>query len=108
MKLPSKYIALVVILSLAAIFAYQAYWLTNLYRTQRQTMERNITEALRMSDYNEMILRILTLEQDSTEHGEVSVSAGYNNTTPYVEARTVTTVKIVNVRGIGYKLIVNN
>ena len=93
MKLPSKYIALVVILSLAAIFAYQAYWLTNLYRTQRQTMERNITEALRMSDYNEMILRIRTLEQDSTEHGEVSVSAGYNNTTPYVETRTVTTEK---------------
>ena len=33
MKLPSKYIALVVVLSLAAIFAYQAYWLVNLYRT---------------------------------------------------------------------------
>lgn len=91
MKLPSKYIALVVILSLAAIFAYQAYWLTNLYRTQRQTMERNIVEAMRMSDYNEMILRIQTLEQDSIEHGEVSVSAGYNDTMPYVETRTVTT-----------------
>ena len=49
MKLPSKYIALVVVLSLAAIFAYQAYWLVNLYRTQRQAVERNINEALRMS-----------------------------------------------------------
>ena len=37
MKLPSKYIALVVVLSLAAIFAYQAYWLVNLYRTWSAT-----------------------------------------------------------------------
>ena len=91
MKLPSKYIALVVVLSLAAIFAYQAYWLVNLYRTQRQAVERNITEALRMSDYNEIILRIERLDRDSTEHGEVSVNAGFNNDTPYVESRTIVT-----------------
>ena len=91
MKLPSKYIALVVVLSLAAIFAYQAYWLVNLYRTQRQAVERNITEALRMSDYNEIILRIDRLDRDSTEHGEVSVNAGFNNDTPYVESRTIVT-----------------
>ena len=42
MKLPSKYIALLVVLSLAGIFAYQAYWLTGLYRTMRTDLERNI------------------------------------------------------------------
>lgn len=31
MKLPFKYIAILVIVSLAGIFAYQAYWLTGLY-----------------------------------------------------------------------------
>ena len=47
MKLPSKYIALLVVLSLAGIFAYQAYWLTGLYRTMRTDLERNNTEDIR-------------------------------------------------------------
>ena len=91
MKLPSKYIALVVVLSLVAIFAYQAYWLVNLYRTQRQEVEHDIREAMRLSDYNEIILRVDRLDRDSTEHGEVSVNAGFNNDTPYVESRTIVT-----------------
>ena len=91
MKLPSRYIALVVVLSLAAIFAYQTYWLVNLYRTQCGAAEHDIEEAMRLSDYNEIILRVERLEQDSIQHGEVSVSAGYNDTTPYVESRTIVT-----------------
>ncbi len=91
MKLPSKYIALVVILSLAAIFAYQAYWLVTLYRTQCRAVEHDITEAMRLSDYNEMILRIERLKADSVRHGEVSVSAGYNDNNPYVQSRTIVT-----------------
>ena len=51
MKLPFKYIAILVIVSLAGIFAYQAYWLTGLYHTMHSEMERDITEAMRMSDY---------------------------------------------------------
>ena len=91
MKLPSKYIALVVVASLTAIFAYQAYWLVNLYQTQCQTAEHDIIESMRLSDYNEIILRVEHLEQDSICHGEVSVSAGYNDSVPYVESRTITT-----------------
>ena len=91
MKLPSKYIALVVILSLAAIFAYQAYWLVNLYHTQCRATEHDITEAMRLSDYNELILRIERLKEDSLQHGEVTVSAGYNDNNPYVQSRTITT-----------------
>ena len=72
-----KYIAVLVILSLAGIFSYQAYWLGGLYRTMRNDMERNIIEAMRMSDYNEMMLRVEKLRKDSTDHGEVSVSAGF-------------------------------
>ena len=92
MKLPSKYITLVVVLSLAAIFAYQAYWLVNLYRTQCRATEHDIAEAMRLSDYNEIILRVEQMSQDSLgQHGEVSVSAGYSADTPYVESRTITT-----------------
>ena len=91
MKLPSKYIALVVVLSLAAIFAYQAYWLVNLYHTQCREVEHDITEAMRLSDYNELILRLERLKADSVQHGEVSVSAGYNENNPYVQTRTIVT-----------------
>lgn len=79
MKLPFKYIAILVILSLVGIFAYQAYWLTGLYRTMRSELERNITEAMRMSDYNEMMMRVERMRKDNDEHGEVSVSAGYKD-----------------------------
>lgn len=86
MKLPSKYIAVLVILSLVGIFAYQAYWLTGLYRTMRDEMERNIIEAMRMSDYNEMMMRITKMRNDNTDHGEVSVSAGYNDGKSFVHS----------------------
>lgn len=79
MKLPSKYIVLLVVLSLAGIFAYQAYWLTGLYHTMRADLERNITEAMRISDYNEMLVRIELMQRRNKEHGEISVSAGYGN-----------------------------
>lgn len=79
MKLPSKYIALLVILSLTGIFAYQAYWLTGLYRTMRTDLERNITEAMRISDYNEMLVRIEHLQERNREHGEVSISTGFDD-----------------------------
>lgn len=77
MKLPLKYIAVLVILSLAGIFSYQAYWLSGLYRTMRNDLERNVIEAMRMSDYNEMMLRVEKMRKDSTDHGEVNVSAGF-------------------------------
>ena len=86
-----KRIVPLVLLSLMVVFAYQTYWLVNLYHTQRQAAEHDIAEAMRLSDYNELILRIEQLQQDSIEHGEVSVSAGYDNNTPYVQSRTITT-----------------
>ena len=41
-----------------AIFAYQAYWLVSMYHTMKSDMEHSIIEAMRTSDYNEMMLRI--------------------------------------------------
>lgn len=74
----NKNIALLVILSLVGIFAYQVYWLTGLYRTMCTDLERNITEAMRISDYNEMLVRIERLQQRNREHGEVAISTGFD------------------------------
>ena len=93
MKLPLKYIALLVILSLTGVFAYQAYWLTNLYRTQRSQMERNIREAMRMSDYNEMIVRVRRLQNDSSVQTEVTVSTGYDNERAFTKTHTIRSVR---------------
>ena len=89
MKLPLKYIALLVILSLAGVFAYQTYWLTSLYRTQRSEMEKDIREALRTSDYNEMIVRVRRLQNDSSVQTEVTVSTGYDNERAFTKTHTI-------------------
>lgn len=92
MKLPLKLIASLVILSLLTTFAYQAYWLTGVYRTMKSEMERNIADAMRMSDYNEMMLRIKTLDKDEEDHGSVSVSAGYDNESDSMHVKTHTVI----------------
>ena len=64
--------------ALIAIFAYQAYWLYNLYATQKQEMETAVREAMRISDYNELVTRIAKLSKDKkAKHGEVSFQTGY-------------------------------
>ena len=77
MKLPLKLIAALVILSLVTSVAYQFFWLSSLYYTQKQQMEQNIMEALQMSDYNEMMMRVERLSKESQEHGSINVSAGF-------------------------------
>ena len=58
MKLPLKHIIILVICSLTGIFVYQTYWLTGLYRTMKQEMNNNIKDAMRTSDFNEIVLRV--------------------------------------------------
>lgn len=89
MKLPSKLIASLVILSLIGIFIYQAYWLTGLYNTMKREMEKNINDAIRISDYNEIMLRLDSLKNlysDSEEetHGKIEAQIGGNNDSTYM------------------------
>ena len=79
MKLPLKTITILVCTALIAIFAYQSYWLYNLYVTQKQEMETAVRESLRISDYNELVLRIAKLSKaKKAKHGEVSFQTGYS------------------------------
>lgn len=78
MKLPLKTITILVCTALIAIFAYQSYWLYNLYVTQKQEMETAVRESMRISDYNELVMRIAKLSKDKkAKHGEVSFQTGY-------------------------------
>lgn len=63
MKLPLKHIIILVICSLTGIFVYQTYWLTGLYRTMKQEMNNNIKDAMRTSDFNEIVLRVNELQR---------------------------------------------
>ncbi len=78
--LPLKTITILVCTALAAIFLYQAYWLYSLYVMQKQRQETYIAEAMRISDYNEMVARIskLAARKDAERHGSVSFAAGYS------------------------------
>lgn len=92
MKLPFKPIAILVIISLLSIFIYQAYWITGLYKTMKHELEQSIVEAMRMSDYNEMMLRVKAMQKENKAHGSVEVSAGYNSDSGKSFVRSSTTV----------------
>lgn len=75
MKLSLRFIAALVILSLTAIFAYQAYWLVNLYQTLKADAEISIVEAMRISDYQEVMRRAEWWAVNGDKHGTLEVSA---------------------------------
>lgn len=91
MKLPLKHIIILVICSLTGIFVYQVYWLTGLYQTMKQELENNVKDAMRTSDFNEIVLRVNDLQKDNLEHGEISISAGYGaDGNTLVKSQTIT------------------
>lgn len=90
MKLPLKHIVILVIIALTGIFAYQTYWLTGLYHTMTEEVEQDIIEAMRLSDYNEMMIRVERLRISGDQHGEVSVTTGCNDKgKAYVQSNTI-------------------
>ena len=103
MKLPLKTITVLVVAALTAIFLYQVYWLYSLYETRKQEMEESIVEALRISDYNEMVFRIAQLAQRTQSHGEVSYATGYKMD---VDNQMVYAGSVTTVRQKGYDAII--
>lgn len=77
MNMDLKKLILLVAVSLAAIFAYQVYWLRGLYQTRLAETDDRIEAAMATADVREMLLRVSLLEDDDEVQGDVRVSAGY-------------------------------
>lgn len=58
MKLPFRYIIILVIVSLTAIFAYQVYLLANMYKTEKTQLEATVLMAIKNADHVELFLRV--------------------------------------------------
>ena len=81
MKLKMKHIALLVISAPTGIFAYQTYWLVGLYRQEKAQMDNDIREAIRVSDYKEIMQRVKMLRKnDNGAHGHIQVASGITST----------------------------
>lgn len=94
-RLPLRTITILVCAALAAIFSYQVYWLYSLYDLRKQEMLSDIVDAMRICDYNEMVLRMAAMAAGKSRHGEVAFQSGYaiDKDRKLVNAGTRTTVK---------------
>ena len=75
MNMRLKYIAVLVIVALLGVAAYQAYWLEQLHFTIGEQMDNDIQEAMRVADLKEVFLRLKSIE-DKGPHGTMDVRAG--------------------------------
>ena len=88
MKLPSRRIIILLIVSLTALFGYQIYWLSGLYKSRYQSDESLITASLQMADFAEIMERVNMLRSEGDLHGSVSVSTGWSKAEKQAEVRT--------------------
>ena len=65
MKLPLRYIIVLVLTALVCIFAYQAYWLVGMYQSQRKEMDARIMGALENAHFKEMQQRVERMREDN-------------------------------------------
>jgi len=84
MKLPIIPIALLVLLSLLGIFAFQGYWLHDVYRTTQKRADTAIRDAIQNADHIEVFFRADSLGREyasgggATQHGSVSFSTSFD------------------------------
>lgn len=75
-----KTIVVSVIVALACVFAYQAYWLVGLYRSEAAGIDKKVREVMEESDYGEMDVRMRMMKADqNNKHGSIVLSASFNN-----------------------------
>ena len=88
MKLPSRRIIILLIVSLTALFGYQIYWLSGLYKSRYQSDESIINVCLQMADFAEIMERVNALRSEGDLHGSVSVSTGWSKAEKQTNVRT--------------------
>ncbi len=88
MKLPSRRIIILLIVSLTALFGYQIYWLSGLYKSRCQSDESLINVSLQMADFAEIMERVNALRSEGDLHGSVSVSTGWSKAEKQTNVRT--------------------
>lgn len=78
MKLHLKYIAVLVIVALVGVFAYQTYWLVGLYQSQKKDMDGKINLSLSYAHIMEMEKRVEKFRSDKDgPHGSVNGSVAF-------------------------------
>ena len=92
MNVRLKYIAVLVIVALLGVAAYQAYWLEQLHFSLGEQMDNNIREAMRVADLKEVFLRLKSIE-DKGPHGTMDVRAGIGEDGS-ITAKAVTTTQV--------------
>ena len=92
MNMKLKYIAVLVIVALLGVAAYQAYWLEQLHFSIGEQMDNNIQEAMRVADLKEVYLRLKSIE-DNGPHGMMDVRAGIGEDGSII-AKSVTTTQV--------------
>ena len=92
MNVRLKYIAVLVIVTLLGVAAYQAYWLEQLNFTIGEQMDNDILEAMRVADLKEVFLRLKSIE-DKGPHGMIDVDAGIGEDGS-VTTKAVTTTQV--------------
>ena len=88
MKLPSCHIIILLIVSLTALFGYQVYWLSGLYKSRYQSDESLINVSLQMADFAEIMERVKTLRSEGDLHGSVTIAQGWSNAGKQTKVRT--------------------
>ena len=88
MKLPSRRIIILLIVSLTALFGYQIYWLSGLYKSRYQSDESLINVSLQMADFAEIMERVNALRSEGDLHGSVSISTGWSKAEKQTNVRT--------------------
>ena len=92
MNVRLKYIAVLVIVALLGVAAYQAYWLEQLHFTIGEQMDNDIQEAMRVADLKEVFLRLKSIE-DKGPHGSIDIGAGVEDDGS-LTAQAVTTTQV--------------
>lgn len=77
MKKQHRYIVASACLAVGIIVCYQSYWLTDIYATLFDKQQHDIREAMRASDFREIVHRVDALKHEN-HGGKMDISVGAN------------------------------